>query len=192
MSASKNPDAVANQQGQFGSRIAGSEPMTTKGHQIGQKVSPADDAPEFSAKTLPPGSAPADRTFKPNPSSEVPSQADNDNVLRSHGKESTYTAASDTLGGSTSADVHTGMGKPMQGQTSSEMRQEGGKRTGLVGVGASGAASTNQMVDERVDPSQRGLERDEAQSGPERTYKRSGGTTDVPPASAEEVAAERD
>jgi len=34
MSASKNPDSVTNQQGQFSSRVPGSEPMTTKGASI--------------------------------------------------------------------------------------------------------------------------------------------------------------
>lgn len=84
----------------------------------------------------------------------------------------------------------------MQGQTSSELRDDGEhhrkkKGTGIVGVGASGAPSGNQMTNEREDPSQRGLEKDEAQSG-RRSAKRSPGTTDLPPASAEEVAAERD
>ena len=34
-----------------------------------------DKVPEFEAQTLPPGSAPADRTFRPNPVGEVPPQA---------------------------------------------------------------------------------------------------------------------
>ena len=84
----------------------------------------------------------------------MPGQADNPDVLRSHGKESTQTTASSTLGGSTSADVHTGIGKPVQGQNSHD---RGG---GLAGVGASGAASGNQMTDERTQPSQRGLEKE--------------------------------
>ena len=129
-------------------------------HQPGVKVG-NDAAPEFHAQTLPPGSAPADRTFQPNPISETPGQADNDNVLRSHGKEGTYTSAESTLGGSTSGDVHTGLGKPIQGQTSHEKRNEPDHEgSGLVGVGASGAASGNQTADERLDPKQRGLERE--------------------------------
>ena len=136
-------------------------------HKPGVKASPADHAPEFSAKTLPPGSAPADRTFQPNATSEVPGQADNDATLRSHGKESTYTTADSTLGGSTSAAVHTGLGHPGQGQTATEIRHEGKHKreregAGLEGVGATGGSG---MVDERVTPSQRALERDEAASG---------------------------
>lgn len=50
--------------------------------------------------------------------------------------------------------MHAGLGKPVQGQTSSD---RGG---GLVGVGASGAASGNQMADERTQPTQRGLEKE--------------------------------
>ena len=122
-----------------------------------------DAAPEFSAKTLPPGSAPASNTFKPNNISEVPGQANNPDVERSHGKESTKTSASDTLGGATSADVHTGLGHPGQGQTSSELRQgtEGTSKKEAGGqTFASGAPSGNMMVDEREQPSQRGLEKE--------------------------------
>ena len=117
-----------------------------------------DAVPEFQAKTLPPGSAPADRTFQPNAGSEVPGQADNEAQLASDDKESTYTSAESTLGGSTSSDVNKGMGKPMSGQTSADTHH--GERQGLVEVGASGAPSTNQMADERVDPKQRALERE--------------------------------
>ena len=124
-----------------------------------------DNVPEFSAKTLPPGSAPKSQTFTPNTTSEVPGQADNANVERSHGKESTKTSASDTLGGSTSGDVYQGLGHPGQGMTSSELRHDGGgagkkERKGLVGVGASGASAGNMGVDERMQPEQRALERE--------------------------------
>ena len=127
-----------------------------------------DAAPEFHAKTLPPGSAPADRTFKPNPISEVPGQADNASVERDHGKESTKTTASSTLGGATSGDVHTGLGHPGQGQTSSELRHEGAHTStkqggGLAGRGASGVASSNQMVDKDTQPKERALEKEEGQ-----------------------------
>ena len=133
-----------------------------------------DAAPTFSAKTMPPGSAPADRTFQPNATSEVPGQADNELTERSHGKESTKTDASSTLGGATSGDVHTGYGHPGQGQTSRELRHEGnvgGHGGGLAGVGAS-AASGNQMADERTQPEQRGLEKEEGQFAGQRSSKR--------------------
>ncbi|KAL9125057.1 MAG: hypothetical protein Q9217_005684 [Psora testacea] len=165
MSASRNADANANQPGQFGSHIEREGPLTTHGHQPGRKVG-NDAAPEFSAKTLPPGSAPAHSTFNPNTTSEVPGQALNPDNDRRHGKESTKTAASDTLGGATSRDVHTGMGHPGQGMTSNELRHDG-KHTskkegsGLAGVGASGASSTNKMVDERTQPKERAYEKEE-------------------------------
>lgn len=238
MSASRNADSVANQQGQFGSHVARDEPQTTHGvrsahfshgsshllhsypthaveNQIGgsgrdtlpakpliargfvlylHRMPPSkfttlltvpsqhkpgvlvgnDAAPEFSAKTLPPGSAPAERTFKPNAGSEVPGQANNDLTERSHGKESTKTSASDTLGGSTSSDVHTGLGHPGQGQTSRELRHDknvGGHGGGLAGVGAS-AASGNQMADERTQESQRASEKEEGVYAGTRSSKR--------------------
>lgn len=126
-----------------------------------------DAAPAFSAQTLPPGTAPADRTFAPNTQTEVPSQA---SYPADADEDAPFTSASDTLGGATSADVHTGLGKPLQGQSSTEVRHEGqhhrknpgGYGAGLVGAGASGAPSGNQPADERVQPSQRGLEREEA------------------------------
>ncbi|KAL8918435.1 MAG: hypothetical protein Q9208_007340 [Pyrenodesmia sp. 3 TL-2023] len=160
--AARNADAMNNAQGEFQARQPREEPLTTHGHKPGVQVG-NDAAPEFSAKTLPPGSAPESRTFKPNNISEVPGQADNPDVLRSHGKESTYTSASSTLGGATSADVHTGMGKPIQGQTSSELhggKAGAGREGGLAGVGASGAPSGNQMLDERTQPNQRGVEKE--------------------------------
>ncbi|KAL8919128.1 MAG: hypothetical protein Q9172_005132, partial [Xanthocarpia lactea] len=104
--AARNPDSINEAKGPVHPSRPRDEPLTTHGHKPGVLVG-NDAAPEFNAKTLPPGSAPADRTFQPNSTSEVPSQANNDNVLRSHGKESTHTPASSTLGGATSADVHT-------------------------------------------------------------------------------------
>ncbi|KAL8723953.1 MAG: hypothetical protein Q9166_008208 [cf. Caloplaca sp. 2 TL-2023] len=151
--AARNADSITNAQGEVHPSQPRDEPLTTHGHKPGVLVG-NDTAPEFTAKTLPPGSAPADRTFKPNNISEVPGQADNPDVLRSHGKESTQTTASSTLGGATSGDVHQGLGKPVQGENT---RDRGG---GLAGVGASGAASGNQMVDEEMQAGQRGLEKE--------------------------------
>ncbi|KAK4690479.1 hypothetical protein P7C71_g6319, partial [Lecanoromycetidae sp. Uapishka_2] len=106
MSASRNADASSGQPGQIGSHIERDEPMTTSGHKPGVLVG-NDAAPEFHAQTLPPGSAPKDRTFAPNPVNETPGQALNNDNDRMHGKESTKTTASSTLGGATSGDVHT-------------------------------------------------------------------------------------
>lgn len=141
-----------------------------------------DTVPEFHAKTLPPGSAPASNTFKPNPINETPGQADNESTLRSHGKESTYTSAESTLGGATSADVHTGLGKPGQGQTSQELhggKAGEGRGGGLAGVGAN-ASSGNQMADERTQPSQRGYEKEEGQHAGTRGDKADRAAEDMP------------
>lgn len=57
------------------------------------------------------------------------------------------------------------MGKPIQGQSSSELhggKAGSGRGGGLAGVGASGAASGNQMVDEETQAGQRGLEKEGA------------------------------
>ena len=68
-----------------------------------------------------------------------------------------------------------------------------GERHGLVGVGASGAASTNKPVDERVDPTQRALERESGDiAGKKTTDKTDVGAYELPPTRADNVAAERD
>ncbi|RVX68582.1 hypothetical protein B0A52_07009 [Exophiala mesophila] len=143
--AARNADSMTNAQGEFKPTQPRDEPLTTHGHQPGQKVSPADHAPEFSAQTLPAGSAPSSKTFQPNTSSETPGQGNNPSVLRSHGKEDVSTSASSTLVGATSADVHTGLGHPGQGQTSNELRHDGAhtrtkQRSGPEGAGAPGGS----------------------------------------------------
>ncbi|MCJ1402139.1 hypothetical protein MMC11_005358 [Xylographa trunciseda] len=185
---SVNADAQGNgQSGEFSSKIPRSEPLTTSGHKPGVKVG-NDAAPEFSAQVLPAGSAPADRTFKPNPINETPGQANNDDTLRAHGKESTYTSASDTLGGATSGDVHTGLGQPTDVSATEEKYGSG---TGLAGRGASGALSGNLPVDERTTPSQRGLERESgALAG--KKFDTDGGAEETPNVTADELAAETD
>lgn len=141
--ASNNPGFVNTTQGEFQPHKPRDEPMTSKGHQPGRKVSEEDDAPEFSAQTLPPGSAPKSRTFEPNPQSEIPGQADNANVLRDHGKESTYTSAESTLGGADSRDVHQGLGHPGAGQTSAELRHDGEHHRKRAGAGLEGVGATS-------------------------------------------------
>ena len=109
----------------------------------------------------------------------IPGQALNDDNDRLHGKESTKTTASSTLGGATSGDVHTGMGHPGQGQTSNELRHDGqhtrknpgGYGGGLAGVGAS-VPSSNQMTDERTQVSQRAYEKEEGKYAGTRSDKR--------------------
>ncbi|KAI9163734.1 Transcription regulator lscL [Paramyrothecium foliicola] len=146
MSASRNADAMNPSQGEFRSRVAPSEPLTTKVHAIGTKLG-NDAAPEFHAESHPAGTAPPDRSFQPNITNEYPAQA-------LHSEGNSRTAASDTLQGATSADVRKGYGLPNQGMTSQE--QHGGKRkhdgAGLEGVRANA-----------IDPfHERGLDRDHA------------------------------
>ncbi|KAK0737358.1 hypothetical protein B0T21DRAFT_383347 [Apiosordaria backusii] len=72
---SANPDSVANQ-GEFHSRVPPSRPIDHHGHQIGQPIG-KEAVHEFHAKTYPPGSAPPESTFYPNPIHEIPGQAMN-------------------------------------------------------------------------------------------------------------------
>ena len=90
-------------------------------------ASQKDTVPEFSAQTLPAGSAPASSTYEPNP--------DLDN-------QKMYQKASSTLGGATSADVHTGLGHPGQGQTSKELRHDGQSKG--QGFGHAGLDTTKE------------------------------------------------
>ncbi|ETI27532.1 hypothetical protein G647_09723 [Cladophialophora carrionii CBS 160.54] len=140
--AARNADSMTNAQGEFHPRQPRAEPMEKHGHQMGQKTSPNDYAPEFSAKTLPPGTAPKESTFQPNATSEIPGQQFNDNVDRSHGKEGVRTDPLSTLPGATSADVHTGLGHPGQGQTSTELRHEGHHTASKATSGPEGAGAT--------------------------------------------------
>lgn len=138
-----------------------------------------DAVPEFSAEAHPPGSAPASRTFQPQPTEEVPGQALNPDMQSG-------TKASDTIVGTTSGEVHQGYGHPGGGMTSQE--EHGGarkkERSGLEGRGVSGS-----------DPiSDRGLDMEHEKVGsagkpgrPE-DWK---GAEDHPSTSAEEVAQER-
>ena len=92
--------------------------------------------------------------------------------------------------------MNTGLGKPMQGQTSNELRhggqQQGGNKEskGLVGIGASGAAANMKQVDSH-DPdmaSQRALGKESVQPG------NRGGQLSAQerlPTGSEEVASER-
>ncbi|KAH7009996.1 hypothetical protein EDB80DRAFT_416788 [Ilyonectria destructans] len=131
MSVNKNPESITPATGEFSSRVPRSEPLTTKGHAPGVKVG-NDAKPEFHLETHSPGTAPADRSFAPQPQHEIPGQALNPDMQNG-------TSATQTLPGATSADVHQGYGHPGEGMTSKELH--GGKRkhagAGLEGVGAS-------------------------------------------------------
>lgn len=143
-----------------------------------------DAVPTFEAEVLPAGSAPPESTFKPNPINETPGQANNPDTLRGHGKESTYTAA-DSFPGATSADVHTGLGHPGQGQVASDSKQHSGS-VGIRGTQASGI----NPVSERSNPGQRGLEREMGDRAGKDTVTDTLGAEERVPESAESVAAE--
>lgn len=137
-----------------------------------------DAAPEFSAKTYPPGTAPAGNSFRPNTTGEVPGQALNPDMEGA-------TKASDTIIGATSGDVHTGYGHPGAGMTSQE--RHGGKHkhvgSGLEGVGANESDPIHE----------RGFDRDypTGQRGYVGNAENMPGAEDRVPASAGEVASER-
>lgn len=82
------------------------------------------------------------------------------------GNGATYTSAADTLVRDTLGDVNRGLGKPLQGQTNTELRHDGqhsrkGQTSGLEGVGA----SKQDPGIERQFADQRGLEREDAAVG---------------------------
>ncbi|KAF1980107.1 hypothetical protein BU23DRAFT_522024 [Bimuria novae-zelandiae CBS 107.79] len=97
-----NDASEAAEHSKFHSSTAPSEPLTSKGHQIGKLVG-NDAVPEFHAQAVPTGTAPASNTFTPNPDLN---------------NQCMYQEASSTIGGATSTDVHKGRGHPGQGQTS--------------------------------------------------------------------------
>ncbi|KAF9695714.1 hypothetical protein EKO04_006592 [Ascochyta lentis] len=147
---SQNPDAVSNQ-GEFAGHVRPSEPLMTGGHQPGKIVSEADRAPEFHAETLPAGTAPKADTFTPNPDIN---------------NQKTFTSASSTLVGADSGSVHTGLGHPGQGQTSSELH-DGSKQSGGGGglAGLKENYEQGNVADLKDDPThakQRNLNREEA------------------------------
>lgn len=191
---SVNPEAVSHQ-GEFHSRVPRDEPLTTKGvgdfistiqvhtksvqHKPGVKVG-NDAAPEFHAQAVPEGTAPADRLFTPNTQNETPGQAENPDISKE-----TWTSASDTIGGATSADVHTGLGKPVQGETSNEIHgKEKKERSGLEGAGASvGDSVRDRALDIDAPTGVRGKSGEKRDQIP--------GAEERVPESAETVAAER-
>ncbi|KAK0632919.1 hypothetical protein B0T14DRAFT_469969 [Immersiella caudata] len=121
---SANPDSVGGQ-GEFHDSI---KPP------IGQHIG-NDAVPEFHAQKHPPGSAPKENTFCPNLLPEIPDQALNPNIhasMRTGGLDMTGVT-------SQFVDNQSALSQPMQGQTSSELRDNLTGRSGLEGVGASTA-----------------------------------------------------
>jgi len=126
-----------------------------------------DAVPTFEAEVLPAGSAPKESTFQPNPEEVV---ADT----------SAQPSAQDTIMGSTSGDVHTGLGHPGQGQSSYELRHDGQSRDSNPGASQQGVGATTsefKNVDHRdpkfahhrgIDKEDRVLGRGEIPSAEER------------------------
>ena len=101
------------------------------------------------------------------------------------------TSAADTIGGATSAEVHTGLGHP--GQTSSERRHDGQRHRknpgqSLEGVGKSGAMGKTVDSHDPGFANQRALDKDEAVVG--RGNVGGPSAEDRLPESAETVAVE--
>ncbi|XDG08159.1 hypothetical protein ABKA04_007774 [Annulohypoxylon sp. FPYF3050] len=183
MSATRNAESLANQ-GEFRSRVPPSEPLTTTGHKPGVKVG-NDAVPEFHMEKHAPGTAPRESTFQPRPEGDTPIPA------RTDAKSEHLINPTDTLGGTTSQAVHTGLGKPIQGQSGAELHgdlhgdhigRRKKERAGLEGTGAIVGDSVRQIGDlpKGVDKSMGGKGSAQYPSASERI-----------PASAEEVAAER-
>lgn len=131
MASSHNTESLASTNNEFRSRVPPAEPLTRKGHAPGVKVG-NEAVPEFHAETYEPGTAPREDTYQPNPIYETPGQ-------NSNSSSETYTDPASTLMGSTSADVHQGLGKPLQGQEGTELhgghgRKAKSERTGLEGL----------------------------------------------------------
>ncbi|KXL42317.1 hypothetical protein M433DRAFT_27087 [Acidomyces richmondensis BFW] len=169
MSTTRNVDAVSNQQdgggGAFHARIERDEPLMTHGHKPGIKVG-NDAKPEFNAQILPPGSAPSDRTFQPNVKSETPPGFPTSEKIDSVVAQ----PPPNDFPGATSSDVHTGLGHPGHGQTSTELRHDGQHTRKKVGSGGTDGlqhGAQGKTVDPQ-DPkfaSQRALDKDDAQIG---------------------------
>ena len=159
MSDTTNTASDAQAGEQFHAKVPPSEPLTTKGvsfsscrylprlflhvngkndtswhvllkqHQPGSSLN--DPTPEGHLQAYPPGTAPEDRSFSPSGGA--------DTVGEDAGKAS----ASESLQGSTSAEVHQGYGHPGAGQTSAELHHDGqsGRKKQQAGLAKVGAAS---------------------------------------------------
>ncbi|KEZ42890.1 hypothetical protein SAPIO_CDS5323 [Scedosporium apiospermum] len=110
MCASRNPESLTNE-GEFHARVPPSKPMMKGGHAPGVHLG-KDAVPEFSAETYPPGTAPRENTYLPNPYDESgrrPSHPEMEKPTRK---------TSETAQGGASAESHRGKGQPGQGMTS--------------------------------------------------------------------------
>ncbi|KAK4170534.1 hypothetical protein QBC43DRAFT_197465 [Cladorrhinum sp. PSN259] len=173
---SANAEALAGQ-GEFHASIPRSKPMMEHGHQLGQKIG-KDAIPEFHAQTFPPGTAPKESTFYPNPTSEIPGQANNDMM-----DPSSKTSPLD-MPGATSKSVYNDspIGRPVEGQGDMDRRRP--EKGPLEGVNRNPA-----KMDFLGDSKERGLRTDSSEG----TDFRSKGisATERIPVTSEAVASER-
>ncbi|KAI5367574.1 hypothetical protein Slin14017_G026100 [Septoria linicola] len=173
---------IEGNKGQFSAAVPQPEPTINDKHQPGKIVPGSNDAiPEFQAEVLPAGSAPDKDTYEPQPTDEAP-------PVQAYSKkgEGETTKASDTIAGATSGDVHKGLGKPVEGQSSKELRDGTHTSGGVEAVGGSASQSDINPHDPQH-KSQRALDKDEAVVG--RGDKAS--AQDREPETAESVASER-
>ncbi|OCL08837.1 hypothetical protein AOQ84DRAFT_376380, partial [Glonium stellatum] len=124
---------------------------------------PQPPRPNLPRPNPPPGTAPDDPTFTPQPTAvtgrgkdaKVDTTQDAGPVYTDPDATTSPPSAADTLGGATSAGVNCGLGHPGQGQTSVEVRHDGQhgwkrERLGLARVGAAaGVGGAAKGVDER-------------------------------------------
>jgi hypothetical protein len=134
--ASRNVDASANSNPDgFHASAPRDEPLTKSGHQPGKLVG-NDAIPEFHAQTLPAGTAPPERyVCSPLTISNIILTAFQSTFKPNNDADATSTvSAQDTIGGATSQQVHTGLGHPGSGQTSSELRHDNQRTGGVDGL----------------------------------------------------------
>ncbi|KAL7766769.1 hypothetical protein ACKLNR_004685 [Fusarium oxysporum f. sp. zingiberi] len=179
--AAKNPDSLVGE-GPFHARINPAQPAANNWHKPGNEQG-NDAVPEYHAETFPPGTAPAENTFHPNPDSNYTTEALNMPAL--------------DMPGSTSKDVHNSIdnlhGKPLIGQENREIRgvhprKRKKERSGLEGVGASTTYSVFDKVRDtvadkpNVEKGQRGY------SGKREGGLAADGAESMPPVTADERA----
>ncbi|KAF5237573.1 hypothetical protein FANTH_10764 [Fusarium anthophilum] len=120
------------------------KPVKANKHKPGNEQG-NDAAPEYHAETFPPGTAPAENTFRPNPESNYTTEALNMPAL--------------DMPGSKSKDIYNSIdsvhGRPLIGQENREIRgvhprKRKKERSGLEGVGASTAYSVFDKVRDTV------------------------------------------
>ncbi|KAI7406399.1 hypothetical protein KC332_g8196 [Hortaea werneckii] len=170
--ANTNPEALSHQMptggsGEFHARQGQDAPQTTHGHKPGVNVG-NEAVPEAHIQTLPPGSAPASATYQPNPTDTAPPTQQ----YRAPGyvaADAPQASAMD-MPGATSGSVNTGLGKPMQGQTNTEIRHDGQHHRKAAGGGGfdglkSGAHGGTVDPHDPAFASQRVLDKDEAVVG---------------------------